>query len=322
MLVSTLRCPLKLGAFSIVIGWGRATGKEGENEASSFNQWGDDATTSGQVPGCLTVHLFLIPGGLPRNKKRGSCLSSPFCLAQTFHPCFHPCLYFDVGPWSRYPSVSQFSIPQPSRPFELFSLSIAFSRHMEVVGVIASFIAIGQVLAAVPSIVDAVKSIPAAKNELIALSNEVILHSSQTFLMLMKHSSKFFGRPTQTSRRCWRRLPNSSMVHPKSRQMGPFSSTRLFYGRQRRSSYLWCPSYKASSMPLSPERMILATRNRGVGGGFAIGKRSRKSLNGSRTFDSVFKMQWLRFLCDIICKPPLFSPPFNISKARSACVWG
>lgn len=46
---------------------------------------------------------------------------------------------------------------------------------MEVVGAIASFIAIGQALATVPSIIDAVKSLPAAKDELIALSKEVIV---------------------------------------------------------------------------------------------------------------------------------------------------
>ncbi|KAK4205916.1 hypothetical protein QBC37DRAFT_381620, partial [Rhypophila decipiens] len=43
---------------------------------------------------------------------------------------------------------------------------------MEVVGAVASFIAIGQCLAAVPSIVDILKALPTAKMELITLSNE------------------------------------------------------------------------------------------------------------------------------------------------------
>ncbi|KAK4211536.1 ankyrin repeat-containing domain protein [Rhypophila decipiens] len=43
---------------------------------------------------------------------------------------------------------------------------------MEVVGAVASFIAIGQALAAVPSIVDILKALPTARMELIVLSNE------------------------------------------------------------------------------------------------------------------------------------------------------
>jgi hypothetical protein len=44
---------------------------------------------------------------------------------------------------------------------------------MEVVGAVASFIAIGQALAAVPKIVDALRSLSEMKNELISLINEV-----------------------------------------------------------------------------------------------------------------------------------------------------
>ncbi|KAM7211330.1 hypothetical protein V8F06_013286 [Rhypophila decipiens] len=44
---------------------------------------------------------------------------------------------------------------------------------MEVVGAVASFIAIGQALAAVPSIIDVLKALPKAREELMALSNGV-----------------------------------------------------------------------------------------------------------------------------------------------------